>query len=614
MTQGSDDTSGMAGPAIDPAVARQRERARPASTPHAVRLAEAMRRMPANCPYRPVGFEGNVCYVIDVNHQLRGLRPSDLTRNELVSICGAAWLRRSFPRLRKGVVVNGFAVDEAADTLTEACHAMGYFNPRTWIRGRGAWRGEDGDLILHRGDHLIVGGRILPPGQHDEFVYPRRPPLPPMTSKPEKPGPTSAAAELMARLDTFAWSRGTLDSWLMLGWIGVAIIGGALEFRPHAAATGEFGFGKTTLQRLLLAVMGQDGIISVSNASAAGLWQAFNNETLPAAIDELEAGEDPRKLREILKLIRDATSGGRVMRGGADHHGAEFTVASAFFCSAIIMPPMASEDLSRFHIFNLLAPVHGARVPPFSTDMLGSIGERLLRRLVDHYRRLMGEVLPRFKAALADRGFPNRAVDLYGILFACADVLLHDTINMEQFDRWCDHRFMTEIRSNVTLDQTAEWQRCFDHLATSRIEPYRAESELIAELIWRVAILSTRRGEQRALLEGSGELAKPEARLAAIGLRVIWKDDRTYLCFANAHQGLAAIFRETRWQTTANAAGGGGWSQAMARAPEAKKHPGTIRFGRSVSRCVMVPLEHLMPDDGHASGSDFAGQWAAAEN
>jgi hypothetical protein len=226
----------------------------------------------------------------------------------------------------------------------------------------------------------------------------------------------------------------------------------------------------------------------------------------------------------------------------------------------------------------------------------------------------MGEVLPRFKARLTDRGFPRRAVDLYGILFACADVLLHDTINMEQFDRWCDHRFMAEIKSNVTLDQTPEWQRCFAHLATSRIDPYRAESEPINELIWRVAISATRRSEQGALPEGSGELAKPEARLAAIGLRVMWKDDRAYLCFANAHQGLAAIFRETRWQTTANAGGGGGWSQAMERAPGAKKHPGTIRFGRLVSRCVMVPLEHLMPEDDHANRSDFAGQWATAEN
>ena len=294
----------------DLAERRSRARAKALELPLAVRLAKARSVLPPRCPYEPVGFDGELYYVIDSQHHLRHNRPRDLSRSMMYSLAGdTLWLNESYPRTRAGKPVYGFAAERAVDDLMNACHLMGFWSMDQQIRGRGAWRGEDGDLILHRGDHLMIRARYVAVGRHGEFVYPMRPPLLAMAPDRQPEGPHSAAAELLARLDTFMWSRGTLDSWLMLGWICAAMVGGALDFRPHSFVTGEFQAGKSTLQLLMQCVMGRLGIVSVSDTTAAAIWQAFQCDTLPAGIDEMEAEDDPQRWRALIKLVRQGVLG-----------------------------------------------------------------------------------------------------------------------------------------------------------------------------------------------------------------------------------------------------------------------------------------------------------------
>ena len=465
---------------------RARARKQP-DNPLAVRLKKARIILPRNCPYEPVGHNGDWYYVIDAQHNLRVVKPDGIRRNMLSSICdGAEWLAEHYPRMRKGGGVNGIAIDHASDHLVRACHLMGNWIPEDSVRGRGAWRGEDGDLILHRGNHLVVGGKHLATGRYDEFVYVQRPALPAMAAEIQREGPHCAGAELLARLDTFAWQRGVLDSLLMLGWCCAAMLGGALDFRPHCWVTGEFQAGKSTLQLLLQCLFGHQGMISVTDTSAAGVWQAFQCDTLPVGLDELEAETDPRKAADTIKLARFGSSGGKILRGSANHAAESFVVRSCFCCSAILVPPMPSQDLSRFHVFNLLQHPAGVATRPFSTDRLAAIGAGLLRRLSDHFRRLVLEVIPTLRERMIDQyKFTRRSADLYATLFGAADVAMYDTLAVERLDKWCDHRFMREIRSEIDQDQTPEWQRCLYHLITQRIDYRRPESQPVGELMAR---------------------------------------------------------------------------------------------------------------------------------
>ena len=609
---------------------RSRARAKALESPVSVRLAKARDALPPKCPYEPIGFDGEFYYVIDSQHHLRHNRPRDLVRAMIVSLAGdRGWLAEHYPRTRNGKPVDGFAAERAVDDLMNACHVMGFWSADQQIRGRGAWRGEDGDLILHRGDHLMIRARHAPVGRHGEFVYPMRPPLMAMAPDSQPAGPNCAAAELLARLDTFMWTRGVLDSWLMLGWICAAMVGGALDFRPHGFVMGEFQAGKSTLQLLLQCVFGHMGIVSVSDTTAAAIWQAFQCDVLPAGIDEMEAEDDPQRWRSLIKVVRQGSSGGRILRGDVHHRGAEFLIRSCFLCSAILPPPMPSQDLSRFHAFGLLTPPQGSAVRPFSTDRLARIGAAVLRRVADQFRRLVGDVVPLFRERLQEAGFPRRSADLYATLFGAADIALYDDTSTARLDRWLATRAMTDIKNDILADHTAEWRRCLDHLRSSPFDWRHPGSPAVGEMVHGVTT-ALRSAEGHRLLQGrlfdltgadllgeddSASAASAHHRLLAIGLRVVVMDDGAIgLMVANAHRGLADLFKQTPWATTANAAGGGGWAHALRRAPGARA-AGAIRFRYGVqSRALLLPIELVLPDDtrpDEGAGADVAESPAA---
>jgi hypothetical protein len=97
--------------------------------------------------------------------------------------------------------------------------------------------------------------------------------------------------------------------------------------------------------------------------------------------------------------------------------------------------------------------------------------------------------------------------------------------------------------------------------------------------------------------DDDGSAASAQNRLLGIGLRVVVAEEGLGLVVANAHQGLAEVFRGTPWHTTSNAAGGGGWSHALRRAPGAKP-VGAVRFRQGVqSRSLWLPIDQVLPKD-----------------
>jgi hypothetical protein len=149
---------------------------------------------------------------------------------------------------------------------------------------------------------------------------------------------------LVAVLATWNWSRSDTDAHLLFGWIVAAMFGVALDWRPLAWVTGDAGSGKSTLDRLLSIVMGgEQGLVTTTDATEAGLRSVVRQSTLPIAFDEAEA--DNRRMAGVIKFARQAASGGMVLRGSADHKGAEFRVRSCFLFSSILIPPLGDQDI-----------------------------------------------------------------------------------------------------------------------------------------------------------------------------------------------------------------------------------------------------------------------------
>jgi hypothetical protein len=517
-------------------------------------------------PVEPLGKLGLIHYFLDEQKQLIGLDPQKIAKAHIRALfgrkshlCDEIWPRYSDKTGLDGKpIITGWKPEVAADLLMRACAQRGIFDPQGRVRGTGAHRDDDGELVLHCGDKVFITGRVagfVDPGLIGRYVYPAG------QSRP-RPDPleqdASAGEIVLMKLRAWHWQRPLIDPMLLLGHVGCAMVGGALKWRPHAWITGGTETGKSTLQELLREL--QDGaLIKTGNATEASLRQLLKQQTLPVFFDELEAAEDNRRGQGVIELARVASSGDQVLRGGQTGEGQEFTVRSCFLFSSILLPPMLTQDRNRLAILELDRIPHGAKPPTIDVHELRELGRKLRRRMVDHWHRL-DELVARYKAALGASGHSGRSADQFGTLLAVADLMLYDVADDDNIAEWAD-RLKAETLAEKATEQPDE-EDVVTHLATSFL-PVRGgdEPEPIARSI-------------RKALEHDGDKARD--RLENFGMRLVQRtvsakgeigakkpDPVTastdlYLAIANKHVGLARVFAETRWSH-------GTWTQSLAR-------------------------------------------------
>lgn len=553
--------------------------------------------LPAGCPVQPLGKLGQVCFFLDEAGQLIALDPQKVGKNHIRNLFG----RKSYlcdeywPRTNDKGEVNGWKPEIAGDLLMRACAWEGIFDPQGHVRGRGAHRGENGSLVLHRGDKVYFAG---PDGQGYEnpgliggYVYPTAPAMP----RPDPEEPTSAPAEeLLALLQTWQWARPLIDPMLLLGWVGAAMVGGALTWRPHVWVTGSSATGKSTLQ-LLLEYLFDGAALHTHDATEAALRQLLKQQTLPVFFDELEAEEDNRRNKAVIKLARLASSGAVVLRGGQDHQGHEFVARSCFLFSSILLPPMLAQDRNRLAVLDLQRLPKGA-VPPDIEAMqqeLALMGRQFTKRFADQWHRFPN-TLHAYKVALADQGHGGRSQDQFGALLACADLLLYDET---------DEQVVLEFAEKLKADTLAE-------KATDL-----ADEEEIVEFLGNSFMPMQRGGDEpepivrhvRAALEIDGDRAR--SKLENIGLKIVVANvvtdaegkvesvgakqrkgqaaEECHLAVANSHEALAKIFKEKRWAE-------GVWSQSFCRVQGAHGRV-KVRFaGGKGQWSTLIPLTALL--------------------
>lgn len=543
--------------------------------------------LPPGCPVVPLGVDGKTSYFVDTLGQIIAVDASEWGKKILTQIFALqpnymlwAWPRWSEPKKGKPSQINGLAGDDAHACLVKAAAAKGLFNPTNRVRGRGAWTDAAGRLIWHSGEALwTVQGGVLkasPPGEIDGIYYPRREhtfdPWPTPVDHEDTP-----ATEILGALRSWTWERPQLDPVIVLGGIGCMLVGGALDWRPHIYASGDKGVGKSKLNEILKAVLGR-ALNDVANTTAAGIYQHVGLDTLPVAIDEFEAGADNRRVVAIVELIRLASSGGRLTRGGQDHKGVEFKIRNAFFCSGIIHPPMRPQDLSRFVILSMGKIDRGriGRPPVINAEVTG---RQLLRQLMDAWPR-WSEELRNWKDALATAGFAGRACDQYGTLFAMASLLIGHAGMEEAGFPIEDPQALGQMISDATIDeresQIETWRDCLERLLASTIDAWKGgEKPTIGSVL-------------EELEDGKLALEYARERLACAGLGAKRLGERYALAVPAKGPQLLRIFAGTPYSD-------GGWFQSLKQAPRdvVVRDLGNgqvVKINRVSERCLLVDM------------------------
>nr|WP_321457246.1 hypothetical protein [uncultured Cohaesibacter sp.] len=541
--------------------------------------------LPPDCPVQPLGMDGDTIFLIDAMGQLAAVSPSSFGQAFIQRLFGryigyAYW---AWPAYSKENGITGFKAEKVRESFYTAASIKGLWNAVEKVRGLGAWRGDDGELIIHCGNCLWINGKRIETGEEGRYFYPKRPAI---------HGPweeaigfeDNPARDLFKILKTWNWKRPDVDPLLFLGWLGTGMLGGALEWRPSMFLIGDKAVGKSTLQGIVSQVLG-DGLVSSTDTTPAGIYQRVGNGSLPVAIDELEAEADNRRVTGVVKLARLAASGGLMLRGGQDHTGVEFQARSTFLFSAINPPPLAPQDLSRMAVISIdrLDPTKVSEPPKLDPHT----GPKIMRRLIDHWHLFEG-TWQAYRETLRDGGHDSRGQDTYGTFLACAHLILGDEgmeeagYRADDLSGWAD----TLNAQNLSEKEAAEenWKACLEHLLTSRVDA------------WRGGMQHT----VGALIEGyldSGnsylDVAKTREMLAQVDLGLLPKGQNKidkasdYLAIPNKGPNLTSLFEGMPW-------GNGVWTYALRQGPldivEYRKEINKVKIGGVSRRVTLINL------------------------
>ena len=209
---------------------------------------------------------------------------------------------------------------KAANGLIATCIKQGVFDPDR-IRGRGAWYDAE-RVILHLGNRLSV---IERDGSHVNHAIDE----PPKSyyfyeNAKHLVGPSDEllcdelARELSNLSRKFKWEI-PVSAHFLLGWIVLAPVCGALDWRPHIWVTGGAGTGKTTiLKHFIRPLLGGIFQAATGGTTEAGLRGTLKSDAIPVVFDEFEQNEqrDKQIVQNVLSLARIASSeGGKIYKG-----------------------------------------------------------------------------------------------------------------------------------------------------------------------------------------------------------------------------------------------------------------------------------------------------------
>lgn len=553
--------------------------------------------LPLNCPVIPLGklatLSGTTYFFLDTLGEVAVLAENAGKGNIASLFSGRPmYLPWAWPRIAKhgkGWAVKGWEADEARNDLFAACAYMGTFELEDRVRGRGAWRDDTGGLIYHAGDAILIDGKWRPPGAHGRFIYPGRPKIGRPSAKLEREGELSPGWTLFEGLKSWNWERSELDPRLALGWVMLAMVGGALEQRPVGYVVGTEGAGKSTLQKLFRLLM-NGALLATSNTTQAGIYQKVKQDSVAVLVDEMEAKEDTRTTDKILELARVAYSGDKMQRGGKDGVGQEFSVNSSFLMSSIAMPPVDAQDASRMAVLMLrerikAVAVDGMKPKDILTELglkdgkkVSDIGRQLLRRLVwwfefEDGRPRWDALIDAFREALLDNDHSDRAADTFGTLAAGYHAAMRDTLpEASELAEWME--MLRPDRLVETSGREKTWRRCFIHMLDAQPDALRQFSKKsVGE-----ALLNYRNSP------GSSE--DVNLILKMCGLSLSWAKDQpeawaTARLFVPAkHPALNTLFTGTPWAGRMGAPGP--WLGVLRQMPRHLWEPGKCGKGLDV--------------------------------
>lgn len=306
--------------------------------------------------FKCLGFENNeqnlyVFFVYRTNVMVK-LSASSISVSNLLQLAPLNYWEGEYPKQTRSAGTK-FDLNQIMDDLITKCSLIGIFNNKK-IRGRGAWI-DKGKPVLHCGDSIIVDGKYLPFSKHEsKFIYEAGQEL---GFELVKPLAKKEAHKLIELLERINFSR-DIDARLLAGWIVIAPLCGALNWRPHIWLTGASGSGKSEVMKLFVKkFLGEMFVDAQSETTEAGIRQFLKADALPVVFDEAES-EDKKgldRMQSVLNIMRASSTsdGGKIIKGSSGGSATEFNLRSCFAFASIGANLTQRSDISRITVIEI---------------------------------------------------------------------------------------------------------------------------------------------------------------------------------------------------------------------------------------------------------------------
>ena len=236
---------------------------------------------------------------------------------------------------------------QLGSVLIRHANRIGVVDPAQFL-GRGAFRHE-GKVGFHLGNRLLYDGRTLGLGDL-KGLTPIAGPAIVLSEDVAGEDERRRVADAVMR---YRWLRPN-DCSRFLGWIVTAVVGGALDWRPHVWLSAPAQTGKSWLLKTVLKPLLEPMLIRVSDPTVAGLARRAGSDAVGIAFDEAEATRP--QIEAVLDLARVA-AGGEGERVRAD--GMSSSTASvlhprfSLMLSSVTVARMNAANSSRFALIRL---------------------------------------------------------------------------------------------------------------------------------------------------------------------------------------------------------------------------------------------------------------------
>lgn len=480
----------------------------------------------------------------------------------LLGLAPSEFWARQYPK--KGKMFDALG---AGEDIIKACKQAGPFVP-SGIRGLGLWL--EGDRIIEN------FGNVIP--EWAEQMYLCFNPLP-LADQSLVPGDVERIHDLLRE---FPW-RHRQDAIFLLGWLMLAPMCGALNWRPHIFLFGPANSGKTTLHNFSSKILAPLATNADGSSSSAGIRQKLGPDARPVLIDEFETDQDHRRLQAITSLARSASSAdSRVLKGTPEGKAMEFAIKAIFMFSAINVGGRSQADDSR--IINLELTAHdsdkdtGRRIAATISDF-EAMGPAWCRFVADH-AAIVIETISILKIEMPPMD-SRHALNMATLLAGAYVALNQATPTAEQAQVWVQ-TYLPAIERHAQAHERNDAMECWNYLIA---QPIRGNEQDFPLGHWlSVALDEMKKGEEKNALSDARRI------LAMHNMRIILDGDYPGLMIANGSPPMDALFKDTKWAK-------GAWKPALGQILGVFSPPNPIRIpGMSQKpRCVGVPLT-LIPD------------------